>query len=125
MVLVLIPPLLQYQAIDNAYVAHVESYARVVSLSNGTFKEGDWNAIADDFKEFYKTKDMFPTKFEVEYGSDVFTYDWRNQYDYIRADSLIKVDDGGVKATISLKPQVSAHITVPRSGDEEYRFSVF
>mmetsp|Transcript_16408 Transcript_16408/g.33785 ORF Transcript_16408/g.33785 Transcript_16408/m.33785 type:complete len:302 (-) Transcript_16408:2021-2926(-) len=66
MILVLATPLLQYQQIDNAYMAHVDSLGRFMSLSNTqNITSSDWSDIANDFKNFYEEKDMYPIRLTV------------------------------------------------------------
>ncbi|GMH80217.1 hypothetical protein TL16_g08452 [Triparma laevis f. inornata] len=108
MVLILITPLLQYQQTDNAYEAHLQSFARLAEMSDGSLTEEDWNTISNDFKVFYDNKDMFPTEFSATYEGNTYTYDWMTDHSYIRLDSLINVDADGMHAKVSLRPQLQA-----------------
>jgi hypothetical protein len=120
MILVISTPLLQYQQIDNAYMAHTNSFGRYMQLSNDTISTEDWNAIAVDFRNFYKEKDMHPINLTVMDGEDVevFNIDWHNDFGYLREDSKIYLssDVGNVDVVISLAPQLQQEVRVTRIG---------
>ncbi|GMI11599.1 hypothetical protein TrRE_jg133, partial [Triparma retinervis] len=111
MILVISTPLLQYQQIDNAYMAHVDSFGRYTELTEDAIPASDWDAIAADFKDFYKEKDMHPIALTVmnQNGtSEIFGVSWLNDFGYIREDSKIYIASavGNVEAVISLAPQL-------------------
>ncbi|GMH79737.1 hypothetical protein TrST_g5350 [Triparma strigata] len=108
MVLILITPLLQHQQLDNAYEAHIESFARFAEMSNGSLTQADWDTMALDFMSFYQNKDMFPTSFTAVYEGQTYSYDWMDDHSYIRLDSVINVDYQDIHAEVSLSPQLQA-----------------